>query len=181
MSFSVPMQTTGGSEALLQADRSSREQYLRFHLHPNTTAMLPVSRLTEVLTIPIGQIVPIPHLPSWVMGVYNWRGEILWMADLGHLCDLTPWHQRVMNSNTHRALVLHSKTADGRERGRPLGLIVDRVEDIEWCEVDRIQSPPPSMVTTNIAPFLRGYWVKRDGDMVMILDGEAILATMPAS
>jgi len=30
------------------------------HLVPDTTAMLPVNQMTEVLTIPIAQIVPVP-------------------------------------------------------------------------------------------------------------------------
>jgi positive phototaxis protein PixI len=174
MTFSFP--TLADSES---GTRDLREQYLRFHLHPNMTAMLPVASLTEVLTLPVGQIVPIPHLPSWVMGVYNWRGEILWMVDLGHLLSLTPWQTRGMTIATHRAIVLHSTTPRPGERGQRLGLIVDRVEDIEWCDPARIQSPPPSMVTANLAPFLRGYWVKDEGEMVVTLDGEAILATMP--
>ncbi|GBF83604.1 chemotaxis signal transduction protein [Aphanothece sacrum FPU3] len=69
-------------------NRSSLEQFLRFDLVPDTTLMLPVAQLTEVLTVPLGQIVPIPHMPPWVMGIYNWRGEILWMVDLGHLLGL---------------------------------------------------------------------------------------------
>ncbi len=71
-------------------DLNEKEQFLRFHLVPDTTLMLSITQLTEVLTIPVGQIIPIPHMPAWVMGVYNWRGEILWMVDLGQLVGLTP-------------------------------------------------------------------------------------------
>ncbi|MEG3437971.1 chemotaxis protein CheW [Pannus brasiliensis CCIBt3594] len=171
--------TFSGSKLPATDNRDSREQYLRFYLHPDTTAMLPVARLTEVLTIPVGQIVPIPHLPSWVMGVYNWRGEILWMVDLGELLGLAPWYQKAMNATNHRAIVLHSETSGKRDRGQAIGLLVDRVEDIEYCDTERIQSPPASMVTMNLAPYLRGYWMKGNGDMILTLDGTAILAAMP--
>lgn len=158
------------------------EQFLRFHLVPDTTVMLPVAQLTEVLTIPVGQIVPIPHMPVWVMGVYNWRGEILWMIDLGQLLGLTPWYQQAMTGSFYRALVLHSVGSEGTNtkiRGQLLGLVVSQVEDIEWCNRSEIQSPPSSAITPSLAPFLRGYWLKDNGDMVITLDGEAILAAMP--
>lgn len=51
------------------------QQFLRFHLVPDTTAMLPVQQMTEVLTMGVSEIVPIPQMPGWVMGVYNWRGK----------------------------------------------------------------------------------------------------------
>ncbi|GBF81975.1 chemotaxis protein CheW [Aphanothece sacrum] len=162
-------------------NRSSLEQFLRFDLVPDTTLMLPVAQLTEVLTVPLGQIVPIPHMPPWVMGIYNWRGEILWMVDLGHLLGLTPWHQQTQNLLVYRAMVLHSgkSTSSSKLNRQMLGLVVSGVEDIEWCNPAEIQSPPASAVTPSLAPFLRGYWLKTQGDMFVILDGEAIMAAMP--
>ena len=81
-------------------------QYLRFYLEPDTKIILPVRQITEVLKIPVGQIVPIPHMPPWVMGVYNWRGNILWMLDLGHLFGLDSWYQSGINTSNYTAIVL---------------------------------------------------------------------------
>jgi len=77
------------------------EQFLRFHLEPETKIMLPIEQVTEVLKIDVGNIVPIPQMPSWVMGVYNWRGEILWIVDLGHLIGLNSWYQQENNTKDH--------------------------------------------------------------------------------
>ncbi len=158
------------------------DQYLRFYLEPNTTALLPVQQLTEVLTIPISQIVPIFNMPAWVMGVYNWRGEILWMVDLNHLVGLTPWYQQTSSSSVHSVVVLYLRSNNpksGNIKSKMLGLVVNRIEDIEWCNSDLIQSPPSSTVTPELVPFLRGYWLKSNREMLAILDGEAILAAMP--
>ncbi|ACK71197.1 CheW protein [Gloeothece citriformis PCC 7424] len=162
-------------------EKGELQQFLRFYLFPDTTVMLPLAQLTEVLTIPLGQIIPVPHMPSWIMGVYNWRGEILWMVDLGQLLGLIPWHQQTMTSS-YRAIVLHSGTNDtplSKIRGQVLGLVVSGVEDIEWCNTQEIQSPPASAVTPSLAPFLRGYWLKPEGNMIVTLDGDAILAALP--
>jgi positive phototaxis protein PixI len=60
-----------------------------------------------------------------------------------------------------------------------LGLVVSCVEDMEWCNLDEIQSPPASAILPGFAPFLRGYWIEDGGDIVTVLDGEAIAAAMP--
>jgi positive phototaxis protein PixI len=166
----------------LSPPESASEQFLRFHLAPDTTALLPIKQLTEVLTISNSQIVPIFNMPTWVMGVYNWRGEILWIVDLGHRIGLTPLLEQATNRSTYTAIVLHAhstrKTRNPAKR-HTLGLIVNRVEDIEWCNPDLIQSPPTAAIVPEIVPFLRGYWVKDNGDMLSVLDGTAILASMP--
>jgi positive phototaxis protein PixI len=149
---------------------------------PETTALLPIHQLIEVLTIPRGQIVPIFHMPPWVMGVYNWRGEILWMVDLGHLVGLTPWHQQPISANAYTAIVLQVRSNQAtptNNQSQMLGMVVTRVEDIEWCNPDLIQSPPSSTVTADMVPFLRGYWLKPNGEMLLNIDGQAIMAAMP--
>ena len=162
--------------------QSASEQFLRFRLPEDTVVILPVAQLTEVLSIPLGRIVPIPHLSAWAMGVYNWRGEILWMVDLGHLVGLTPWYQRSVSYSNHKAIVLHGRSSSrARAKNQMLGLVVSQVEGIEWCNPDEIQSPPASAITPELAPFLRGYWVKGNGEILVALEGEAILAAMPSA
>jgi positive phototaxis protein PixI len=143
-------------------------------------ALLPVSQVTEVLKIPAGQITPIPHLPAWVMGVYNWRGDVLWMVDLGHLLGLTPWYQQSVSLSICTAMVLHpaGKTTSGSDR-QVMGLAVTQVQDIEWCDPACIQVPPPTAVQSELTPFLRGYWLKPNGEMLSCLDGNVILSAMP--
>lgn len=163
------------------------QQFLRFHLMPDTTALLPVHQMTEVVTLVINDVVPIPQMPAWVMGVYNWRGEILWLVDLGHLIGLTPIYQQVTSRSTYTAVVVHAtQQMPGKQRagsqntgGKIIGLLVNRVEDMEWCNPDLIQSPPMSAVDPELVPFLRGYWLKSNGEILVVLDGESIIARMP--
>lgn len=171
-----------------KASRRSQQQFLRFHLEPDTEAMIPVSQLSEVLTIALGQIVPIPHLPPWVLGVYNWRGEILWMVDLGHLLGLTPWHQQSTRRSHYRTIILNGDIGynekqrksgfKSQDRNQMLGLVVNQVEDIEWCNPDDIQSPPTASVSAKLIPYLRGFWVKPNGDIITTLDGQSIVANI---
>ncbi len=164
------------------ASSTDREPFLRFYLEPDTTALLSLPQLAEVFNIPISQIVPIAHMPAWIRGVYNWRGEILWIADLGHLVGLTPSYQQVSSTLTYTTVVLQSLSQNATPstgKNQFLGIIVNRLEDIEWCDTERIQSPPSSTVHQGLLPFLRGYWWKSDSEVLVVLDGEAIMAVMP--
>ncbi|PPS45521.1 chemotaxis protein CheW [Chroococcidiopsis sp. TS-821] len=160
------------------------QQFLRLHLVPDTTAMLAVNQITEVLTIPMTQVVPIPHMPAWVLGVYNWRGEILWIVDLGHLLGLTPLSQQTTYHSTYTAIVIRNAQSEKFALGtqntteKMLGLLVNRVEDLESCNPDIIQSPPQSAVKPEFVPYLRGYWLKPTGEIIVVLDGNSIIAGM---
>jgi positive phototaxis protein PixI len=155
------------------ASENASEQFLRLHLALDTTVLLPVQQLAEVLTISTSQVVPISHMPTWVMGVYNWRGEILWMVDLGHLCGLTPWYQQPSNVAMYPAVVLQvssTATSSVAASSQALGLIVNRVEEIEWCNPNQIQPLSTSTVVSILAPFLRGYWWKSNDQTLAVLD-----------
>jgi positive phototaxis protein PixI len=158
---------------------AGKEQFLRFHLAADFPALLPVEQVKEVLTIPRGQIIPIPDMPAWVVGIYNWRGEILWMVDLGHLCGLSPWYQYPAYVSVHSAVVLRVK--DVPKSNQMIGLVVSTVEDVESCDRSLIQSAPLSSLPSQLATFLYGYWWKSDDEMLAVLNGEAIMSAMPQS
>ncbi|HEY9642791.1 MAG TPA: chemotaxis protein CheW [Coleofasciculaceae cyanobacterium] len=158
---------------------STDEQFLRLHL-VDTTILLPVTQLTEVLTVPMGHIVPISHMPAWVMGVHNWRGEVLWMIDLGHLCGLTPWYEQTAVS-AYSAVVLQIRVprTTFASKSQTLGLVVNQIGEMEWCNPSVIQPLPTSRMPPEIAPFLRGYWWNSENEMLAVLDGAAIFEAMP--
>ncbi len=164
-----------------KTDTYREQQFLRFLLLPDTHLMISLKEIAAVLKIPLGQIVPIPELPPWVMGIYNWRGQIIWMVDLGQLLGFTPWHQQASVTSFHKAIVIHPSEQNPRIQatGDLLGLVVSEVNDIELCNPAQIHSPPSSVVTPELAPFLRGYWLKDNGDIIITLDADAIFSAMP--
>ena len=176
------------------------ESFLRFYLLSNLPVLLSVNQLAEILTLSLGQIVPMFEMPDWVMGVYNWRGEVLWMIDLNHFLGLTPWYQQSDYSSKHTVVVLKSQSQTGdAQKEAVLGLVVNRVEDMVFCPPESIQplsEPLLSEFLSNristvpeIQPFLRGYWhssagkstEESIGDLNLVLEGAAIMSAMPTS
>lgn len=182
MATELTPQTTNALAIASQTESANQEheQFLRLLLAPNTAIALSVQYLTEVFTISPEQIVPIPHLSPWVMGVYNWRGEILWMVDLGHLLGLTPWYRHRLHRSTFSAIAVHHHTSDSTQQNprRTLGLVVDEVDDMEWCHPKDIKPLPPSVITPSMSDFVQGCWWKTDSDMLTVIDGEAIFNAM---
>ncbi len=170
-----------GTSAQRGKKHSEEEQFLKFILLPDTNLMISLTEIAAVLKIPFGQVIPIPEMPSWVIGVYNWRGEIVWMIDLGQLLGFTPWYQQSVSTSNHKAVVIHPSDQNRKSRttGDLVGLIVSDVNDIEWCNTNELHSPPASAVTNELAPFLRGYWVKDGGEIIVTIDSDAIFAAMP--
>jgi positive phototaxis protein PixI len=163
---------------------SSQEQFVRIQLASGTAALLPSQEIAEVLIIPVGQIIPIPHMPTWVMGVYNWRGEILWTVDLGHLCGFTPWYRQASNISQHSVVVLQIRNHElysTRPKSLALGLVVQRTDDIEWCDPNLIQVLPSAVVAPELGRFLRGYWWSSNNDMLAVLNSKEIIEAMPKS
>ena len=156
---------------------AQKKQFLRFYLEPKTTVMLPIEQVTEVLKLSLNKIVPIPQMPVWTMGIYNWRGEILWTVDLGHLLGLNTWQEQQIHHSYATALIIsfpNGSKAKGLQK-KSLGLIIKDVEDIEWCNPSLIQPPPPPAITPALAPFIKGYWLKTGGEVIFVLDGDSII------
>lgn len=161
------------------ASEIENKQFLRFFLRPDTNLMLPIRQITEVLKIQFGQIVPIPQMPPWVMGVYNWRGDILWMIDLGNLVGLNSWYQQELNRSSQTVIVLSPDQEQTKsDHQSHLGLVISRVEDIESCDPTTIQIAIKETMS-QLEPFLQGYWLKPSGEMILVLDGKSIVAAMP--
>lgn len=156
-----------------------KKQFLRFFLHPDTSLMLPIRQIKEVLKIQFGQIVPIPQMLPWIMGVYNWRGDILWMIDLGYLVGLNSWYQQELDRSSQTVIILAPDQKQTKsDHQTHLGLVVSQVEGIETCDPKTIQIAIKK-TTSQLEPFLQGYWLKPSGDMVLVLDGQSIVAAMP--
>lgn len=161
------------------------EQLLQFYLANNQSVLLPVPQLVEILTIPQMQVIPMFEMPAWVMGVYNWRGEVLWIVDLNHLVGLTPWYQQPGYSSKHTVIVLQQTFERSPLPNEPktvLGLVVNRVDDLVTCPSRFIQPLlQPGEPNSTLQPFLKGFWQQSTDILHPILDGAAVFRAMPRS
>jgi positive phototaxis protein PixI len=151
---------------------TNSEQFLTFLLPPNQKVMISTKQLVEIVNISINQIVPIPDVPSHVMGVSNWRGEVLWLVDLGYMLGFDPLH--AIGGYTQ----VTYKTILVRSQGQIMGLVVGGVAQMIWCTPDQIQPSSTNYVTAELASYLRGYYLAPDRGLTLVLDGDALTGSM---
>jgi positive phototaxis protein PixI len=127
--------------------------------------------VTELIDIPSDLIVPIPHLPLAVLGVYNWRGEVLWVVDLAVLLGASkPQFDRQLQS--HPTIVVRALDLSGETK--TIGLVVDEILDIEWCEVVTCTAAI-EQDRGELSRWVKGYATAPSGTKLTILDELAIV------
>ncbi|NEQ54324.1 MAG: chemotaxis protein CheW [Leptolyngbya sp. SIO3F4] len=70
--------------------QANSHNMLSFYLTPQIQAVISVDELIGLVTIETTNIVPIPDIPRSVMGIYSYRGDVMWIVDLPCLLGLTP-------------------------------------------------------------------------------------------
>jgi positive phototaxis protein PixI len=143
------------------------QQFLSFRASLNTQAMLPTQQMLEVLNLSHHQIVPIPDTSTEVVGVCNWRGEVLWLVNLGYLLTDNPDFTQEKYQINYTVIIIHHNSMI-------LGLVVEQVHNMLWCNPAQIQSIPASYLVKT-SSLIQGYWLNSQQDVLLILDAEALI------
>ncbi|MBF2098695.1 MAG: chemotaxis protein CheW [Gloeomargaritaceae cyanobacterium C42_A2020_066] len=147
------------------------ELCLSFFLPPDTWGLLSATSLVEVLTLDPTQLVPIPDMGPAVVGVTNWRGEVLWLLDLGVHLGFPGLFDQAHPLSACLGLVI-------RHQGQTLGLLVERVGAMLNLDLAEIQSPLGSLSNPELTACLRGYWLHPEGATHLVLDMGALLESL---
>lgn len=158
---------TNNSLARLTADSSGEEshyKFLRFALGSQDSGLLPLEQISEVLSFTPTEILPVPEMPSCVLGIYNWRGKMLWLIDLNSLIDYPPFVHGGRESEPLTAMVIQMNS-------QSMGLVVQCVNDIERHDATQIQNATAGLFPPKLLQFVKGYLPSANST---VLDAEAI-------
>jgi positive phototaxis protein PixI len=159
-----PNPQTPGTRAIAQ---SESQKFLRFCLGKQDNTLLAVLPIVEITPLRVQEILPVPQMPSYILGIHNWRGAMLWLVDLGHLVGLSPLFEDRSRTDLAMAIVV-------QEDDRMLGLVVDRVAEIEQYHPSQIQPPDAQLFPANLLPYLQGFFIQDQQDVLTVLDVSAI-------
>lgn len=144
------------ADSIPQADE---QKFLRFGLQAEDTALLQVADTAAIFQVTQAEILPVPQMPSCVLGIYNWRSEMLWTIDLAHLLGLTQLFELGNASASAMVVVIEVNN-------QYLGLVVAEVIDIEWYNLAAIQTPSAKLFSSELLPFMQGY-ISDSGSIVL--------------
>ncbi len=129
-----------------------------------TQYAIPLENVLEIQRLP--RVTALPHVPEWLRGVTNLRGDILSVVDLRVLLSLN----ETPNSTAQRLLVVRSTREE-----LVIGWVVDRVIGIRGVAPGEVKSYA-AQTGDSVAPFIQGL-VERDGRFMAVLDVDIILAS----
>jgi purine-binding chemotaxis protein CheW len=142
------------------------ELCLRFDVPSGNEFALPASGVREVMSVYVDRITPIPNASPFFLGTYNWRGQVIWVADLGQFLG----DRVLVNTDQNEVSLLIVE-----DQELVMGFAVHTVANTEWLDVDRVLSPdlhiPPAM-----SDFVKGvYQTTGSQTPLRLLDRVAIL------
>jgi len=139
---------------------SGQRQYVLFSLWDEEYG-LPIDRVQSIIRYE--RPTPVPHAPEGVEGVFNLRGQILPLIDLG-------WRLRgeaITPSAASRIIVADSPLG-------AVGLAVDQVREVANVMSGDIRPAPQAALTTDMAEAFEG--VAMVGDrLIILLDADKAL------
>lgn len=161
---------------LVQSERIHRRvleaadaaRFLQFPLGKETIGLLPLERLVEVIKIAPQEILPIPQVPDYLLGITNRRGEAVWIVDLLYLMGATHLSQRERIPEVCMGILVQAEE-------QVIGLLVEQVSSIEVYHLNNLQLFPPQMLPSELLAFLEGYFVDSEGNTLALINVDTII------
>ncbi len=152
-------------------DRESGDRFVKFVLSEEVNGVVLLEGLLGVIKVAIEDILPVPQVPEFFLGITNWQGEAIWIVDLANLVGGTHWCQREKVANTGIAMLV-------QVRDRTAGLLIEGVSAIE--QYDRQAKLPIStlMLPERLRSFLQGYFLDSQNKPLMWFDLNAAIAVL---
>lgn len=145
------------------------QKFLSFNLGARDTAVISLQQITEVVQVPLAEICCVPQMPSCVLGIYNWRGEMLWLVNLEEMLGYNKTLLQQTNVlSKMMAIVLENE-------GKYLGILVRQLMDIEWLDTQQMKFAFAELFSPEMSPLLQGYFIDNSEKMMLNLDAPAII------
>lgn len=125
------------------------QPFLRFSLGLRESALFPLADIAEILKLEAAEILPVPDLPDCILGICNWRGTMLWLADLNLMLGYPTLGQRGPEMASWFVIVVDVED-------QALGLVVSQVSDVELHALQPLQPEISSLFPPNLIPFILG-------------------------
>lgn len=145
----------------------SEEKYLSFSLTVEVEAMIETSRLSEIVYLEDSNILPLFALPPAVMGVFNLRGEIVWLIDLAFLLGLQPLCNQTYLQN-YNVIVM-------KQESKLIGLACQQVGKLFIAQQLRLAAVSESNLSANFDLCVQNKAMTTSKNSLWVLDFQQIL------
>lgn len=149
------------SDQSFEPEETVKDRYLCFSLGTQGFGV-PISQVKEI--VEMQEITPVPHMPSYIQGVINLRGQIIPLLDLRTRMGM---EYRAYDRRTCVVIVQH--------RDRQVGLAVDRMEEVLQFRPEVREPAPDYRSVGELHRFIDSLG-RHQQRVLMLLDPQVILS-----
>jgi positive phototaxis protein PixI len=131
---------------------ATEERFLGFSIQPDTHALLSLNNLQGAIELPVSEILPVPQMSPYLLGIVNWRGKSTWVADLAQFMGGEYYSQRCPQATKATVLMVQVGTTT-------IGLVVDRTISVMTYDPALAIPIDDSFVAAKMSRFLSGYFL----------------------
>jgi positive phototaxis protein PixI len=150
---------------------SVTERFLGFAIQSDLQALIPLDALQGAIEIKLSEILPVPQMSPYLVGIFNWRGKSTWIVDLARFMggayyrDRHPQHQKA----TILTIQAGSET---------IGFLVDRTISVANYDATAALPLDDSTFPAQVQSFLSGYFLDAEHQTWMLLNLPQIFRSM---
>ena len=151
---------------LLKPDRKrqqQRERFLQFSLKEEINGLVSLGDLQGTIEIALTDILPVPQVAEYWLGISNWQGEAIWILDLAQLVGAPNWCRRESLSQSGMAMLITIEN-------QTIGLLVEKVKGIEIYDLQHCLPIAEINTTAKMRSLFQGYFLDLNGKPSMLLD-----------
>ena len=142
-----------------------RKRFLRISLTEKFSGLLPLETVLKVIHISLSDISPTPANPSWILGLYNWKGQTIRVVDLGKLLGFKPLLQSGLSRNNLMVIVI-------KLQNQIAGIVVSDVYKLEWQDLQNLEDIDTD--SSALQKFIRGVFPENR----WLIDTKALAETL---
>lgn len=113
------------------------------------TALVPLEQITEIIKLNLTDILPVPEMPRCVLGICNWRGEMLWLIDFNDIAGYPSAFLQPSETQQVIGMVVQMHQ-------QMLGMAVPAVSDVEQHDLQQLQPAVPGLFSAHLLPLVLG-------------------------
>jgi positive phototaxis protein PixI len=167
-SSALELATTAPPRSVAGAFQSDGgERFLGLVFQSDLNALLPLGSLQGAIDIQSTDILPLPQMPSYLLGIVNWRGKSTWIADL-----------RQVMSGTYQPPALKAKVLMVQAGATTIGLLVDRTLSVVNYDPNLALPLDGSLFSSQMRSFLSGYFLDEQHQTWILIDLPQIFQMM---
>lgn len=151
-----------------QLNQQQGERFLQFYLKKELNGLIPLSKLQGTIEISLTDILPVPQIAQYWLGITNWKGEAIWILDLAQLLGAPNWCQQKPIASSGMAML--TATED-----RTIGLLVKEIAGIKTYDSQSCLPIAKVNTTAKIQSLFDGYFLNSSNEPSMLLNTDNLL------